>query len=442
MPDHTFKVEEISRERQRSLRSKLCQLLKVISMADVSGIARNSLEPFVVDSNEALEFKLVRTEADFEDDDLIFKPDMSHQVFGESEQIFGYSGLRIKLYYSACRLTTYLMHTYAEKVNPEKYDGVKADDVIKPIAERLPPGYHTNASDFLVALKKDATFKPYGQMLRQFTIDMEDGEEKTFEVYVCDISEPGFVEYHERMQPFILWYIDAASYIDADEKWCFLVTYEKFTVNGNPQYAFVGYSTVYEYYAFPDKIRPRISQMLVLPPFQRMGLGAEMLESIYMHYKSNNKVLDITVEDPADNFARLRDFVDSKHCLKLAVFQPSQLTKGFSDEMVKEAQEKLKLNKRQVRRVYEILRLHVTDRSDEEAYRNYRLDIKNRLNVQYKKEDRDMAKLKKVLRPEEYAATMTITSKEQRIESLERQYVDLEEHYLHVLERLAASNLS
>lgn len=42
-----------------------------------------------------------------------------------SEQIFGYSGLRIKLYYSAGRLTTYLTHTYTDKVHPDKYDGVK-----------------------------------------------------------------------------------------------------------------------------------------------------------------------------------------------------------------------------------------------------------------------------------------------------------------------------
>lgn len=53
------------------------------------------------------------------------------------------------------------------------------------------------------------------------------------------------------------------------------------------------------------------------------------------------------------------------------------------------------------------------------------------------KEDRDMEKLKKVLKPEEYAATMSITSREKRLESLERQYSELEEHYLRVLERLA-----
>ncbi|XP_069951943.1 histone acetyltransferase type B catalytic subunit isoform X2 [Cherax quadricarinatus] len=409
----------------------------------VSGIAKSSLQYYVIDSNEALEFKLVRSVADIDDDELVFKPDMSHQIYGDSEQIFGYSGLRVKLYYSASRLTTYLAHTFVEKVDPEKFEGVEPDEVIKPIAERIPPGYLTNLSDFSAALQKDASFKPFGEMKRRFKIQLEEGEEKTYEVYLCDISATGFLDYHERIQTFLLWYIDAASYIDVDDdKWRFFVTYEKYLVNGNPQYAFAGYTTVYEYYAYPANIRPRISQMLILPPFQRLGLGREMLDTIYTHYKDNAKVLDITVEDPSDNFARLRDLVDSKNCLKLDSFQSKKLLKGFSEAMVEEAKKKLKLNKRQVRRVYEILRLRVTDRSDKEAYRWYRLDIKNRLNVQYKKEDRDMEKLKKVLRPEEFAATMTVTSKDQRLESLERQYAELEEHYLHVLERLAGSDLS
>ena len=34
----------------------------------------------------------------------------------------------------------------------------------------------------------------------------------------------------------------------------------------------------------------------VLPPFQRMGLGARLLNSIYSHYKGDSTVVDITVE--------------------------------------------------------------------------------------------------------------------------------------------------
>ena len=53
----------------------------------------------------------------------------------------------------------------------------------------------------------------------------EEGKERTFEVYRCSASTPGFLPYHENFQTFILWYIDAASYIDVDDdKWRFFVT--------------------------------------------------------------------------------------------------------------------------------------------------------------------------------------------------------------------------
>ena len=57
---------------------------------------------------------------------------------------------------------------------------------------------------------------------------------------------------------------------------------------------------------------------------------------------------------------------------------------GFSEDMAIEAQQKFKINKQHARRVYEILRLLVTDMSDAEQYRSYRLDIKRRLISPYK----------------------------------------------------------
>ena len=73
-----------------------------------------------------------------------------------------------------------------------------------------------------------------------------------------------------------------------------------------------------------------------------MGLGAKLLDSIYSHYKGDATVVDITVEvfftfgpfynlttsllqDPSDNFVRLRDFVDAKNCLKLSAFSKEQV---------------------------------------------------------------------------------------------------------------------
>lgn len=54
------------------------------------------------------------------------------------------------------------------------------------------------------------------------TLDLGSAAEKQFEMYSCTIEEPGFRSYHERLQTFLLWYVDAASFIDVDDdRWRF-----------------------------------------------------------------------------------------------------------------------------------------------------------------------------------------------------------------------------
>ena len=64
----------------------------------------------------------------------------------------------------------------------------------------------------------------------------------------------------------------------------------------------------------------------------------------------------------------------------------------------------------------------------------------NFLFVCFQTEERKLAKLKKALKPEEFAAaTLNLTNREQRLESLQSQYKELEEHYLHTLERISSA---
>ncbi|XP_063231534.1 histone acetyltransferase type B catalytic subunit [Bacillus rossius redtenbacheri] len=401
-------------------------------------IAKSAVNSFVTDSNEALELKLVRDVSDLENETTTFKPEMSHQIFGESESIFGYRDLKIKLYYTAAKLTTYLGISYSEVVDPKKCEGIEPDDVGKLIAEKLQPGFHTNLDDFCNDLAKDVNFTPFGQLERSFkTKGNENSPPKCYEVYFCDITNPGFASFHERLQTFILWYIDAASFIDVDdENWRFFVMYEKYLQGGSARHAVVGYMSLYQYFAYPLNIRPRISQMLVLPPFQGRGLGTELLRTVYQHYVAEPSVLDITVEDPSERFQRLRDFVDVANCSMLDAFRPEELHAGFKSSMVEEARRRFRINKKQCRRVYEILRLKHTNIQDARQYQSYRLAVKQRLNVPYKKEMLDRQKLKKLLDDFEYEATVTFSSAAQRMEHLEQQYREVEAEYRHVLDRL------
>eukprot|EP00096_Caligus_rogercresseyi_P006949 TRINITY_DN2404_c0_g1_i1.p1 TRINITY_DN2404_c0_g1~~TRINITY_DN2404_c0_g1_i1.p1 ORF type:complete len:414 (+),score=147.35 TRINITY_DN2404_c0_g1_i1:75-1316(+) len=401
--------------------------------------SKTVMEDFVSDGNEALHFKLVRQESDIRDEKTTFKPEMVHQVYGENENIFGYRGLKVDFWMTAGSLKVYLNQSSEETINRKRSEGVEPDPVIPPLAKLLAPGQALGSlSDFLKALKKDETFIPPGKKLSSFTLDGSDKVVRNYEVYEADESVPGFRDYHAHLQPWIMFYIDAASYIDIDDdNWKFYLLFERTNVNGSPRYYMAGYMTIYKYYAYPDKIRPRISQMLILPPFQKQGLGAKLLDIVSRTFWTDESVVDITVEDPSDDFIRLRDFVDVSNALSLDAFSTSNIKKGFSPEMIKESNEKHKLCKKQARRVYEIIRFFRTNISNPKEYKEYRVDVKKRLNQPYQKEERQLAKLQKVLKPDEYtAATINITNRQQRLDNLQSLYSDLEDHYRSIVTRV------
>lgn len=104
--------------------------------------------------------------------------------------------------------------------------------------------------------------------------------------------------------------------------------------------------------------------------------------------------------------------------------------------MGEEAKEKFKINNKQARRVYEILRLRVTDLANEQEYRKYRLDVKRRLNIPYRREQNDLIKLECALKNIDKRTNITLPSLEQRIQTLDKEYKSLEEEYKKVIKRL------
>uniref|UniRef100_A0A671QA12 Histone acetyltransferase type B catalytic subunit n=1 Tax=Sinocyclocheilus anshuiensis TaxID=1608454 RepID=A0A671QA12_9TELE len=381
------------------------------------------LAEYKCDTNEAVCLKLVRFPEDIDDESTTFHPEFSHQLYGDDEVAFGYKGLQIQLYYSAGNLSTLFKVKYTARVT-DTFDCMEPDDV---------------EDDFISLLEKEANFKPFGSLLHTYKVhNVEAGEDLTYQIHKVDISCPGFREYHERLQTFLMWFIETASFIDVDDdRWDFFLVFEKYNKDGETLYATVGYMTVYNYYVYPDKTRPRVSQMLVLLPFQGEGHGAQLLETVHRYYCTSAKVQDITAEDPSENYVKMRDFVLVKLCLTLSSFSSEKLSQGFSEEMVSEAREKLKINKKHARRVYEILRLQNTDMSDEEKAREFRLEVKKRLYGPYRKNQRELTKMQKCLRPEELASHISQMDTRLQHEELDKSYQDVLAEYRRVLERLA-----
>lgn len=394
---------------------------------------------FVVDSNEALHFKLLRETKDLESEQNSFQPEMSHQVFGKTEKVFGYNDLKIELFYTAGWLRTYINMAYKEKISPSVI-GLPADDVMKTLSTFLEHDYLENLDSFVSTLKDEVSFKPAGILIDSLSLSEENETSRKYEIYHVHLSNTDskyFNDYYRRLQHFVIWYIDGASYVDFDdERWNYFIMYEKY-LNENQDwcYGVVAFSTVYEYYAYPSHTRPRISQLLVLPPFQRRGLAVYLINSIYKHYLKNDSVIDITVEDPTENCQAVRDFLDMCRCEKLDCFAEDKLKSGFTVEMETELRTKFKIHKKQARRIYEILLLRAIDKSDENEYKKYRISVKKRLNAPFQKMGSMMRRMNYTFKPNEVEQAAVFQKPEIRYESLTRLYNELEDQYERVIER-------
>jgi hypothetical protein len=71
----------------------------------------------------------------------------------------------------------------------------------------------------------------------------------------------------------------------------------------------------------------RVSQVVVLPPFQRKGYGGKMLRAVYKHARSDDRILDVSVEDPSPDFQvslGREHKLYTKNCAKRAREEESQ----------------------------------------------------------------------------------------------------------------------
>ncbi|OBZ75134.1 Histone acetyltransferase type B catalytic subunit [Grifola frondosa] len=350
-------------------------------------------------------------------------------IFGEDEKIYGYKDLTIDLKFASGSLAQFLSIKYSEKLPSTS----TVDDIEGTLSSFIAPDYHKDEAEFLARVEKDATaFKPFGEKIYSYSrsatsvsskgknvaipqvLSPEDEETVDFEVYHSTWKTPGFREYHRRMQLFILLYIEAGSYIsEDDETWEFVVLYEKRKRRSAPDiatYHFVGYSTLYPFYCFPERVRMRISQFVILPPYQQEGHGSALYTAVYRHVLAQPRIAELTVEDPAEAFEDLRDRND----LKMLLANERFMAEAFGSEGVSSGGGKvggvgkgkgkgkgkasagkmgppadrawlekwrveLKIASRQFHRLIEMLMLKYLDPMDARVQRAYRLQVKERL---------------------------------------------------------------
>jgi histone acetyltransferase 1 len=267
-----------------------------------------------------------------------FQPAFTYPIFGEAEQIFGYKGLEIGLNFAAHDLRPHVAIGYDEKF--QTVGDTSALDLNATLKEFLPPIAFEAGFDDAVQETSTKDWAPPGELVKSYSRNGSD-----FEIWAAALSDPRMKELVRNIQIFILFFIEGGQYLDLDDvdwtldRWRVYLLYKKTPTTLTPDaspYSFIGYATTYRFYRFlAPKLRPkttqlepfppktplsakrlssrlRISQFVILPGYQRGGHGSALYQTIYSEVMADPTILELTVEDPSEEFDKLRDVNDFK----------------------------------------------------------------------------------------------------------------------------------
>lgn len=270
-----------------------------------------------------------------------------------------------------------------------------------------------------------------------------------------NLSDPLVLALVKRVQILVSLFIEGGTPIatesteerEADllDRWTIFFLYHKQPAKGRPgkfTYVFAGYSTVYRFFVYRPSpsgsqsigdlqlplqalsfselpCRSRISQFIIIEPYQHQGNGQRLYSTIYDTLLKDPSTFEITVEDPNEAFDVLRDradltflrkqseFNDIKINTKATLPAKGRLPSNIVDRKALEALRlKFKIAPRQFSRLTEMhlmsklpdgVRTDIADEvqgkgkeaaseADEYVYRLWKLVVKSRINAQNKEQ--------------------------------------------------------
>ncbi|KAG7801218.1 hypothetical protein KL944_003625 [Ogataea haglerorum] len=363
-------------------------------------------------SNEALHISLAEPEGAF-----TFNPTFTYPIFGDSEQIFGYKGLRIDLAFDCRSMYPFLGVKYQSKLSED------VKDVEKTLLEFLPK--ETVVKDEALWLDKieQENFELPGKPVYTYQIDGE-----TYRIFKFKLDDSNGLKLHLRIQIFVLLFIEAGSYIDStDNVWEIYAIYK---CPEDKKESFVGFSTAYSHWKHPGtaahdasetlelQFRKKISQFIVLPPYQSKGHGKTLYNCMVDEWLADDKVKEITVEDPSEAFDDLRDRCDLQRLNRADFLNGVKLP--IEEPWIEKQVALHKMDRRQFERCVEMTLLWMLQNKkggiENLSEKNVRLQIKKRLYLK----NRD---------------ALSELEKADKMDKLQTAYERLHEDYERILEK-------
>ncbi|CAK7216246.1 histone acetyltransferase 1 [Sporothrix bragantina] len=320
----------------------------------------HSYDEWVSSANEALEISLVQPGPTNLRSIASFNPKFTYSIFGDEETILGYQNLKISLRFHASDMRPNLQVTSSKKLKNAEIEPTDIQTVLKGY---LQPVAFQKLSEFEEAIKQTpaADYTPPGERIRTFV-----GNDGRYEIWRGTLSDPAVLQLVNRVQIFVPFFIEGGTYIGKDEsdskdRWTIFFLYRTRQLLGSAdsyEHEFAGYATVYRFllpvgpatpphksslaaetedtFQLPPSdeegnqktsfalaklpCRTRISQFIVLPPFQGKGNASRLYSTIFDEYLNEPQTTEITVEDPNEAFDDLRDIADLKYLSALPAF--------------------------------------------------------------------------------------------------------------------------
>ncbi|XP_020238578.1 histone acetyltransferase type B catalytic subunit [Cajanus cajan] len=335
-----------------------------------------------VEAKDCITIYLVSSKEEFDaPESFVIHPVDLNSFFDDDGKIYGYEGLKITI-----RVSSISFYAYADITFQSSADRGKGITDLKSALQTIFAETLVDSKDeFLQKFLMDNDF------VRTTISNGEALKHKAFKGNICDSNQNMDSSTHvevvrllagkmatgqlySHLIPLTLLLVDGSSPIDVtDPHWeLYLVIQKKTDQQGEIQFRLIGFTAVYRFFHYPDDSRLRLSQILVLPPYQHKGYGRFLLEVLYDVAISEN-VFDFTVEEPLDHFQHVRTCVDT---LRLLRFDPIQniVTKAVSllkqgklskkthcprllppPSAIEDVRKSLKINKQQFLQCWEVL---------------------------------------------------------------------------------------
>ncbi|KAL1195182.1 Histone acetyltransferase type B catalytic subunit [Cardamine amara subsp. amara] len=331
-----------------------------------------------VEANECIKIYLVSSKEEVDSPDIsCVKPVDLNDFFEGDGKIYGYQDLKINVWINSISLHSYADITYQSTTNGDK--GIT--DLKSALQNIFAETIVDNKDEFL------ETFATQRDFIRNMVSNGEimhsgatDGSSNIAEVVPSDlqvvrmeIGSPNAGLLYSRLVPLVLLFVDGSNPIDVtDPDWHLYLLIQKKEEKEDPLYRIVGFTAIYKFYRYPDRLRMRLSQILVLPSFQGKGLGSYLMEVVNNVATAEN-VYDLTVEEPSEKFQHIRTCIDINRLRGFNPIKPAidsavqTLTKGklskkaqiprFTPPLnaIEQVRESLKINKKQFLKCWEIL---------------------------------------------------------------------------------------